>query len=108
MPILFAASSLTHLPSSGTIGDLQTVLKQLVCLCVCVSVCVCLSPSVFAAPWTVAFQAPRSVGFSRKEYWNGLPFPTPEDCPDPGIKLTSLASPALAGGFFTTAPSAKS
>ncbi|KAB0345202.1 hypothetical protein FD754_022128 [Muntiacus muntjak] len=39
---------------------------------------------------------------ARKEYWSGLPFPTPEDLPDPGIKLTSLASPALADGFFTT------
>ena len=42
---------------------------------------------------------------ARKEYWRGLPFPTPEDLPDPGIKLTSLASPALADGFFTLAPS---
>ena len=62
----------------------------------------------FSTPRTVAHLAPLSLEFSRQEYWNGLPFPTPEDCPDPGIKLTSLASPALAGGFFTTAPSAKS
>jgi len=39
--------------------------------------------------------------FSRQEYWSGLPFPTPEDLPNPGIKPTSLASPALVGGFFT-------
>ena len=39
--------------------------------------------------------------FSRQEYWNGLPFPTAEDLPDPGIKSMSSASPALAGGFFT-------
>ena len=43
-----------------------------------------------------------SVEFSRPEYWKGLPFPTPGDLPDPEIKPTSLASPALAGRFFTT------
>ena len=40
--------------------------------------------------------------FSRQEYWGGLPFPTPEDIPDPGTEPASLDSPALAGGFFTT------
>ena len=40
--------------------------------------------------------------FSRQEYWSGLPFPLPGDLPDPGIEPESLASPALAGGFFTT------
>ena len=54
-----------------------------------------------ATPWTVARQAPLSVGFSRQEYWSGLPFPPPGDLPDPGIKPASLVSPALAGGFFT-------
>ena len=44
-----------------------------------------------AIPWTVAGQAPLSMGFSRKEYWSGLPFPSPEDLPDPGIKRMSLA-----------------
>ena len=43
-----------------------------------------------------------SMGFSRQEYWSGLPFPSPEDFPDPGIEPMSLESPALAGGFFTT------
>ena len=51
--------------------------------------------------WTVALQAPLSMGFSRQEYWNELPFPPPGDRPDPGIELTSLLSPALAGRFFT-------
>ena len=53
-------------------------------------------------PWPVAHQAPLSMGFSRQEYWNRLPFPPPGDPPDAGIKPTSLVSPALAGGFFTT------
>ena len=55
-------------------------------------------------PWTTAHQAPLSVGFSRKEYCSGLPFPPLGDLPDPGIKAKSLLFPALAGGFFTTSP----
>ena len=55
-----------------------------------------------ATLWTVAHQAPLSMGFFRQEYWSGLPFPTPGDLPDPGIQTVSLASPALAGGFFTS------
>jgi len=42
------------------------------------------------------------MGFSRQEYWSGLPFPPPGDLPNPGIEPTFLTSPALAGGFFTT------
>ena len=52
--------------------------------------------------WTVVRQAPLSMGFSRQEYWSGLPFPSPGDLPDPGLEPTSPVSPALAGGFFTT------
>ena len=57
---------------------------------------------LFATPWTVAYQARPSMGFSRQEYWSGLPFPPPGDLPDPGAEPASLKSPALAGGFFTT------
>ena len=53
-------------------------------------------------PWTVALQAPLSMGFSRQEYWSGLPCPPSRDLSDSGIELVSLMSPALAGGFFTT------
>ena len=59
---------------------------------------------LFATPWTVARQAPLSMGFPRKEYRSGLSFPSPGDLPDPGIKSTSLA---LAGTFFTTEPPEK-
>ena len=52
----------------------------------------------FVTPWTVAVQAPLSMGFSRQEYWSELPFPFPENLPDQGIKP---AFPALAGRFFT-------
>ena len=67
-------------------------------------VCVCPVMSNSATPWTVARQAALSMEFSRQEYWSGLPFPTPEDLPDPGIKPKSLASPSLAGRLFNTAP----
>ena len=68
---------------------------MLLCVCLCLTL---------VTPWTVARQAPPSIGFSRQEYWSGLSYPTPGDLPDPGFKPTSLMSPALAGGFFTTAP----
>ena len=57
---------------------------------------------IFATPWTVAHRAPLPTEFSRQEYWSGLPFPSPGDLSDPGIEPASLASLALAGGFFTT------
>ena len=62
------------------------------CPCVCVPSCSVMS---FATPRTAARQAPVSMGFSRQEYLNGLPFSTPGDIPDPGIQLESPASPAL-------------
>ena len=63
--------------------------------------------SDFVTPQTAARQAPLSMGFPRQEYWSGLPFPPPRGLPDPGFELMSLASPALAGGFFTTEPPGK-
>ena len=52
--------------------------------------------------WTIACQAPLSMGFSRQEYWSGLPCPPPGDLPAPGIESMPLKPFALAGGFFTT------
>ena len=57
---------------------------------------------LYATVWTVAHQAPLSLGFSRQEYWSGLPCPPPGDLPNPGIKTAFLMSPALADGFSTT------
>ena len=57
---------------------------------------------LFLISWTVAYQAPLSIGFLRQEYWSELPFPFPRDLPDPGIEPMSLMSPALADGFFIT------
>ena len=56
----------------------------------------------FATPWTVAHQAPVSMGLPRQEYCSGLPFPPPGAFPDLGTKAASPASSALAGEFFTT------
>ena len=58
----------------------------------------------FATQWTITHQDPLSMEFFRQDYWSGLPFPTPGYLPNPGIERTLLASPALAGRFFTTAP----
>ena len=65
-----------------------------VCACSVTQSCLTLRPHVH--------QAPPSMEYSRQEYWSRLPFPTPGDLPNPGIEPTSLVSPALAGGFFTT------
>ena len=54
-----------------------------------------------ATPWTVAHQTPPSMGFPRQEYWNGLPFPSPGDLPNPGIKPRS---PALQADALPSEP----
>ena len=59
---------------------------------------------LFATPWTVAHQAPPSMGFSRQEYWSGLPFPSPGDLPSPGIEPRS---PALQADALTSEPPGK-
>ena len=73
-----------------------------------VFMCVCAQSLshvwLFVSAWTVAHQAPLFMEFHRQEGWSELPFPVPEDLPDPGIELVSLGSPVLAGRFFTTMP----
>ena len=100
--ISFSAQSY---PKSGSTG---------VCVCVCVCVCVhapvCLvaqSCPLFVTSWTVAHQALLSMGFSRQECWNGLPFPSPGDLPDPGFKPVSPGSSALTDGLLPTEPLGK-
>ena len=79
-------------------------------MCVCVCVCVCVFSQsltcvgLFLTRWTIARQAPLSMGFTRQEYWRGLPLPFPRDLPNPGIKPMC---PVLAGGFFTADPPGK-
>ena len=62
---------------------------------------------LFATLWTVAHQAPLSMGFSRPENWSGLPFPPPRDLPDPGIEPWFLRPPASAAGSLPPAPPAR-
>ena len=73
-----------------------------------IAVCVCVQLlgliQLSATPWTTAPQAPLSMGFSKQEYWSGLPFPTPSNLPNPGMEPVSLKSPVLAGRFFITEP----
>ena len=59
---------------------------------------------LFATPWTVGHQAPPSMGFPRQKYWSGLPFPSPEDLPDPGIEP---GSPALQADALSSEPPEK-
>ena len=87
------------IPTSRNHIEIHTGRKLCVCVCVCVCVFsyfsrVCL----FGTLWTVACQAPLPVGFSRKEYWSGLPFPPPGNLLNPGIELRS---PALQADSFT-------
>ena len=62
---------------------------------------------LFVTPWTVAYQAPPSMRFSRQEYWSGVPFPSPGDLPDPGIEPMSLIAPALQMDSLPLAPARK-
>ena len=77
-------------------------LRSRVCVCVCMCVCACACARVlsciqlFVTLWTVACQALLSTEFSRQEYWSGLPFPSPEDLPNPGIQPRLPVSPTLA------------
>ena len=73
----------------------QRYLEQ---MCVCVCVCSVFSRvQLFETAWTIAHQAPLSMGFSQQEYWSKLPFPSPRDLPNPGIEPAFPASPALVG-----------
>ena len=75
---------------------------------ICECVCGCSVMSDSSQPCgPIALQAPLSIGFSRQEYWSGLPFPSSGDVLDPGIKRTSPASPAFADEFLTIQPPGK-
>ena len=90
---------MNKLPGSPSQWETQFCLTpEPMCLCVCWHV------QLFEKPRAIAGQAPLSMGFSRQEYWSVLPFPSPEDLPNPGIEPTSPKSLALTGRFFTTAP----
>ena len=84
----------TFVSSRSTVPDAQGKVKVKSLSCV----------QVFATPWMVAYQAPRSMGFSRQEYWSGLPFPSPGDLPNPGI---TPGTPALQTDALPSEPLGK-
>ena len=88
-----------HLGSGGNAGSDSAALSWGMCTCVYASVA---QPCLFVTPWTVAHQAPLSMGFFRQEYWNGLPFSSSRDLPGPGIEP---ASPALRADSLPAEPS---
>ena len=98
---LLAISTPARLPC-GYVLEVQRTFKELVMKCsTCMRAQLLSHVQLCVTPWAVVHQAPLSMGFSRQEYWSGLPLPPPGDLPDPGTETTS---PALAGGFFTTEP----
>ena len=73
------------------------------CVCVCLCSCVLSHAQLFGPPWTAARKAPLFMGLPSQEYWSGLPFPSPGDLPNPGIKPSSPLSSALqTDRFFTS------
>ena len=78
--------------------------KIIISIIVCLSVKSLSHVQLFATPWTVACQAPLSMGFSEQEYWSGLPFPSPGDLPNPGIEPRS---PALQADALSSEPPGK-
>ena len=96
-------------PRTTTLLPQNLFIKYNLHIAVCTvdkNLCMCGLSHVqpFVTPWIVAQQATMFMGFSRQEYWCGLPFPTPGDLPDTGIKPTPLVSPTWVGRFFTTMP----
>ena len=92
----------SKMPEMMTVAGLEV--QSLVMTCVCVPSHFSCAQS-FATLWTIACQAPLSLGFSRLEYWSGLSCPPPGDLPNPGTEPKSLTSPELARGFFTASTS---
>ena len=80
-------------------SEISIINSALVAVELCCSSLSCVR--LFATPWTLAHQVSLSMGFARQEYWSGLPFPSPGDLPDPGIKPMPPASPGLASWFLT-------
>ena len=94
----FQADSLPPEPPGKPYFIYGSVYLLIPCVCAQLPTCIWL----FVARWTVAQQAPLPMEFSKQEYWSGVTFPPPGNLPDPRTEPMSLASPALAGGLFTT------
>ena len=88
-------------------SQMETIVIIMPSKFLCICACVLSHARLFVTLWIVACQAPLCMGFSGQEYWSRLSFLPPGDLPDPGIKLVSPESLALAGRFFTTEPPGK-
>ena len=96
-----------HSSTDGPLGCFQNSPSVCVCVCVCVCAQFLSCVQLFVTPWTIAHQAPLSMGYHNKNTGVGCHFLLQGDLSDPGIEPLSPASPALAGGFFTTEPHGK-
>ena len=92
------------LPLAVTLDKSKVTPPSVKCIKVKVKVKSLSRAQLFATSWTIAYQAPQSMGFSRQEYWSGLPFPSPGDLPNPGIEP---GSPALQTDALLSAPLGK-
>ena len=101
---LMSTESMMSLPVINTVIILLRSLIKFISTFVKVKVKSLSGVRLFATLWTIAHQAPPSVGFSRQEYWSGLPFPSPGNLPDPGIEPRSAAMQA---GTLTSEPPGK-
>ena len=107
---LFLLATLKLKSQSEEMNKQKTVTVQSKCSLIWVFLLSCMTVQslsfvrIFVSPWTVAHQAPLSMEFSKQEYWECIAISYPGDTPNPGVELTPLASPALAGRFLTTVP----
>ena len=107
LPIFVLFSFLCERKKINSHFHAAKILKPIIIKLVFLNCCYCLLAKLcplFTTQWTVACQAPLSLGFPRQEYWIGLPFPSPVDLPGSGIKP---APPALADRCFTAEPAGK-
>ena len=102
LSVIFPSHSEWHIIDRWPRFQVRCFLRQLTAA---VNIFHCLSRvQLFVTPWTVAYQAPPSMGFSRQEYWSGVPFPSPGDLPNPGIEP---GSPAFQADALTSEPPGK-
>ena len=104
--MLFFTLILSYLFTLVNIFEHLQQITTVVFVCVCVRACSVMSDSV--TPWTIAHQASLSMGFSRQEYWSGMPFPIPGTLPDPGTESTYFFISCIDRHIFTTASPEKS
>ena len=101
VPFTSINSKSKEMPTTSSLFSFGQLLPSLIHVHACMLSCLS-RVQLFETLWTIAHQAPLSMGFSRQEYWSGLQCPPPGDLPNPGFEPMSVMSPALAGEFFIT------